>query len=150
MKCPYCGFDESNVLESRDAEEGKATRRRRECIKCNKRFTTYERVGNIELKVIKKNGQLEDYRREKLERCFEKAAWRLTPQERGKLVDDIEMQLLNWSSVEIPSKEIGKMVMETLKTVDPVAYIRFATVYLDIDNVEQFEKLVKNFKSSQK
>ncbi len=147
MKCPYCAFDESNVLESRDAEDGKVTRRRRECIKCSKRFTTYERVGNIELKVLKKDGRVEDYEREKLERCFEKAAWRLTSPERGKLVDDIEMKLLNWPSVEIPSKEIGKMVMECLKEVDPVAYIRFATVYMDITKIEEFEKIVKSFKA---
>ncbi len=147
MKCPYCAFDESNVLESRDAEDGKVTRRRRECIKCSKRFTTYERVGNIELKVLKKDGRVEDYEREKLERCFEKAAWRLTNDERSKLVDTIEMKLLNWNSVEIPSKEIGKMVMERLKEVDPVAYIRFATVYMDITKIEEFEKIVKSFKA---
>lgn len=147
MLCPYCAGDESNVLESRDAEDGKATRRRRECIKCSKRFTTYERVGNIELKVIKKDGRVEDYQREKLERCFEKAAWRLTAEERSKLIDEIEMKLLNEKSVEIPSKEIGKMVLETLKMVDPVAYIRFATVYLDINKIEEFETLLKNFKN---
>ena len=148
MKCPYCAFDESNVLESRDAEDGKATRRRRECIKCSKRFTTYERMGNIELKVVKKDGRVEDYQREKLERCFEKAVWRLTEDERSKMVDEIEMKLLNWKSVEIPSKEIGRMVMEILKKVDPVAYIRFATVYLDVNKVEEFETLLVDFKKS--
>lgn len=147
MLCPYCGFDESNVLESRDALEGRATRRRRECVKCQKRFTTYEKVGNIELKVIKKDGRVEDYAREKLERCFEKACWKLTEEERSKLIDEIEMRLLNWKSVEIPSREIGKMVMEKLKDVDPVAYIRFATIYLNIKDVEEFEKLVKSYKS---
>lgn len=146
MLCPYCGFDESNVLESRDALEGKATRRRRECLKCEKRFTTYEKVGNIELKVIKKDGSIEDYRREKLERCFEKACWKLGAEERSKLIDEIEMRLLNWPSVEIPSKEIGKMVMEKLKDIDPVAYIRFATVYMDVKDISEFEKIIKNFK----
>jgi transcriptional repressor NrdR len=146
MLCPYCGFDESNVLESRDAEEGKATRRRRECVRCQKRFTTYERVGNIELKVVKKDGRVQDYSREKLERCFEKACWKLTAEERASLIDEIEMKLLNWPSVEIPSVEIGKMVMEKLKNIDPVAYIRFATVYLNIHNVNDFEKLIKDFK----
>lgn len=146
MLCPYCGFDESNVLESRDASEGKMTRRRRECVKCNKRFTTYEQVGNIELKIVKKDGRVEDYNREKLERCFEKACWKLSADERGKLIDEIEMRLLNWESVEIPSVEIGKMVMERLKNIDPVAYIRFATVYLDIKSIEEFEKIVKSYK----
>ena len=129
MICPYCGFDESNVLESREAEDGKATRRRRECVKCKKRFTTYERVENISLKVIKKSGKVEDYSRSKLERCLEKACWRMTEEEREKIIDEIEMKLLNWKDIEIPSKEIGKMIMEKLKGVDPMAYIRFATVY---------------------
>jgi transcriptional repressor NrdR len=123
MICPYCGFDESNVLESREADDGKATRRRRECVKCGKRFTTYERVQNIDLKVIKKSGRVENYSREKLEKCFEKACWKLPVEERAKMIDEIEMKLLNWKSVEIPSKEIGKMVMEKLKEVDPMAYI---------------------------
>lgn len=145
MLCPYCGFDESNVLESRDALEGKATRRRRECVKCKKRFTTYERVENIELKVVKKDGRVEDYSREKLDKCFEKACWKLDAEQRSKVIDELEMKLLNWESVEIPSKEIGKMVMEKLKDIDPVAYIRFATIYLDIKNIEGFQKLIKSY-----
>jgi len=146
MICPYCGVDESNVLESREAEEGKATRRRRECVKCEKRFTTYERVENVELKVIKKSGKTENYCREKLERCLEKAGWRISQDDRKKMLDDIEMKLLNWKSVEIPSKEIGKLVMEKLKQVDPVAYVRFATVFLNIDSIDEFEKLLVDFK----
>jgi transcriptional repressor NrdR len=146
MLCPYCGFDESNVLESRDALEGKATRRRRECVKCLKRFTTYERVENIDLKVMKKDGRVEDYRREKLEKCFEKACWKLTAEERSKLIDEVEMRLLNWESVEIPSREIGKLVMEKLRDVDPVAYIRFATIYQNIKTVDEFESLINSYK----
>lgn len=146
MLCPYCGFDESNVLESRDALEGKATRRRRECVKCQKRFTTYERVENIDLKVMKKDGRVEDYRREKLEKCFEKACWKLTAEERSKLIDEVEMRLLNWESVEIPSREIGRIVMEKLQDVDPVAYIRFATIYQNIKTVDEFERLVNSYK----
>ncbi|MBI2465472.1 transcriptional repressor NrdR [Candidatus Shapirobacteria bacterium] len=145
MLCPYCNHDESNVLESRDAFEGKATRRRRECLKCNKRFTTYEKLGNIELKVIKKDGHIEDYRREKLEKCFEKALWRIEEDERQKLIDEIEMKLLNWESVEIPSREIGKLVMDILKRTDPVAYIRFATIYNNITEIKEFEDIIKNF-----
>ncbi len=146
MLCPYCGNDESNVLESREAEDGKATRRRRECISCKKRFTTYERVENINLKVVKKSGRVEDYSRAKLEKCLEKACWRVSVDEREKIVDEIEKRLLNWESVEIPSKEIGKMIMEKLKKVDPLAYVRFATVYLDIESIKDFEKLLVDFK----
>ncbi|MCW1949481.1 MAG: transcriptional regulator NrdR [Candidatus Shapirobacteria bacterium] len=146
MICPYCGFDESNVLESREAEDGKATRRRRECVKCKKRFTTYERVENISLKVIKKSGKVEDYSRSKLERCLEKACWRMTGDEREKIIDEIEMKLLNWKDIEIPSREIGKMLMEKLKGIDPMAYIRFASVYLDLNSIEEFKKLLVDFK----
>ncbi|MDD4976877.1 MAG: transcriptional regulator NrdR [Bacteriovorax sp.] len=146
MLCPYCGESESNVLESRDAGDGKMTRRRRECVKCKKRFTTYERVENIDLKVVKKSGKKEDYSREKLDRCFEKACWKMNREERERLVDEIEMKLLNWKSVEIPSKEIGKMVMKKLRKVDPVAYIRFATVFLEIESVDDFKNLLNDFK----
>ncbi len=146
MICPYCGFDESNVLESREAEDGKATRRRRECVKCKKRFTTYERAENISLKVIKKSGKVEDYSRNKLERCLEKACWRMTEEEREKIIDEIEMKLLNWKDIEIPSREIGKMLMEKLKGIDPMAYIRFASVYLDLNSIEEFKKLLVDFK----
>ena len=148
MLCPYCAFDESNVLESREALDGRATRRRRECLKCKKRFTTYEKVENIELKVVKKDGRTEDYNREKLEKCFEKACWKLPVEERAKMIDEIEMKLLNWKSVEIPSKEIGKMVMEKLKEVDPMAYIRFATVYLNLDDIKDFKKLLVAFRNN--
>ncbi|HOR02120.1 MAG TPA: transcriptional regulator NrdR [Candidatus Woesebacteria bacterium] len=148
MLCPYCNFNESNVLESREAEDNKATRRRRECLKCKKRFTTYERVENISLKVIKKSGRIEDYSRAKLERCMEKACWRMTEEEREKIIDEIEMKLLNWQEVEIPSKEIGKMIMEKLKKVDQMAYIRFATVYLDFNSINDFEKLLVDLKNN--
>ncbi len=146
MLCPYCNHDESNVLESRDAFDGRATRRRRECLKCKKRFTTYEKVGNIELKVVKKDGRIEDYNREKLERCFEKACWKMDNDARSRLIDEIEMKLLNWETVEIPSKEIGKMVMDKLKDIDPVAYIRFATIYLDVHNIDDFEKIISDYR----
>jgi len=146
MLCPYCGFDESNVLESRDAKDGKATRRRRECIKCKKRFTTYEEVGSVGLKVVKKSGKVENYDMQKLERCFEKACWKLTKKEKSRLIDQMEMKLLNWKAVEIPSREIGLMVMKMLKDIDPVAYVRFATVYLDIRSISDFEKLIRDYK----
>jgi len=150
MLCPYCGFDESNVLESRDAKGGKATRRRRQCLKCKKRFTTYEEVGMIDLRVIKKDGRVEDYSRTKLEKCIDKACWKLSDEEKDKVVDEIEMKLLNWNSVEIPSKEIGSIVLEKLKKIDPVAYIRFATIYMNIKKIEEFEELIKKFKVYQK
>lgn len=117
-------------------------------MECDKRFTTYERVENIEIKVIKKDGRVEEYQRAKLERCFEKACWKLTPEERGKMIDEIEMRLLNYETVEVPSREIGKLVMETLKHVDQMAYIRFATVYMDLKNVNEFEKIINDLRAN--
>jgi transcriptional repressor NrdR len=102
-------------------------------------------MGSIELKVIKKDGRVEDYQREKLERCFERALWRIDDEKRQKMIDEIEMKLLNWESVEIPSREIGKLVMNVLKKTDPVAYVRFATIYLDIKNVGDFKKIIEEF-----
>lgn len=143
--CPYCGFDESNVLESRVSQEGRSTRRRRECVTCKKRFTTYERVENVELKVRKRDGSVEDYSRDKLIRCIDHACWKLSPEERLKIVDELEMKLLNLDGIEVPSMDIGVMVMDKLKNIDPVAYIRFATVYKKIGSVEEFENLVKDY-----
>ena len=146
MKCPKCQSMETKVIDSRVIEEGQSIRRRRECESCKKRFTTYERVENVSLKVIKKSGKIEDFSREKLERCLEKAGWRISEENRKKMLDDIEMKLLNWKGVEIPSKEIGMLVMDKLKQIDPVAYVRFATVFLDINSVDDFKKLLVEFK----
>jgi transcriptional repressor NrdR len=149
MLCPYCGFDQSSVLESRDTEDGKVTRRRRECLKCGKRFTTYERVGNIELKVIKKDGSLEDFDPEKIKKGVGKACWKrpVKKEQIQKIVDEIEIRLLNRKSTRVPSKDIGKMVMNRLKKVDPIAYLRFASVYLDVKKLEDFESIIKEVKN---
>lgn len=146
MLCPYCNSEELTVLESRETEDSKVTRRRRECVECKKRFTTYERVGNIELKVIKKSGKVENFSREKLGKCIDKACFRMSEEEKEALIGEIEMKLLNWKSVEIPSKEIALMIMNKLKEKDPMAYIRFATVYMDINSIKDFEKLLIDFK----
>jgi len=146
--CPYCAGNQSSVLESRDAEDGGVTRRRRECLKCRKRFTTYERIGNIDLKVIKKDGRLEDFDPEKIKRGIEKACWKRPVDSTAiqKAVDDIELKLLNRKSTRIPSRDIGQMVMNRLKKIDDVAYLRFASVYLDIDKIEDFEKIIREAK----
>lgn len=146
MYCPYCGFDQSSVLESRDAEEGVVTRRRRECVKCGKRFTTYERVGNIDLKIQKKDGSLQSFDPQKLVRGIKKACWK-RPVEEEKIqsvTDEIEMMLLNRRKNIIPSKDVGKMVLSRLKRIDKIAYLRFASVYLDLDSIADFEKLIKD------
>ena len=152
MYCPYCGFDQNSVLESRDAEEGRVTRRRRECLKCKKRFTTYERIGNIDFKVIKKDGRAEDFDVEKIKRGIKKACWKrpVVQEQIEDLADEIEMKLLNRKTSEVPSRDIGQMVMTRLKKMDDVAYLRFASVYLDFKDLEEFKEFLQKFKNGQK
>ncbi len=145
MICPYCGHAESGVLESRDAEEGRVIRRRRECEKCKKRFTTYERVGNIDLKVVKKDGRKEDFLREKVERGVRKACWKrpVSEEEIQEVVDEIEMMLLNRKKTEVPSRDVGGLVLTRMKKLDSIAWVRFASVYLDFDDLGDFENYLK-------
>ncbi len=145
MNCPYCGHDNSNVLESREAEEGRVVRRRRECEKCDKRFTTYERVGNIGLKVVKKDGRKEVFCREKLEKGVRKACWKrdVLEKDMNEVVDEVEMMLLNRKSTEIPSRDIGKLLLTRIKRLDQMAYIRFASVYLDFKDINEFRSYLR-------
>lgn len=143
MKCPYCGFEVSNVLESRGTSEENCIRRRRECEGCHKRFTTYERVS-VALRVIKRNGQWEEFNRGKLEKGIIKACWKreVGAQQIDNLIDEIEMKLLNRHDPEIKSSSIGKMVLTRLKKIDTIAYLRFASVYLELNSVVDFRHLL--------
>lgn len=145
MKCPYCGSNETEVVETRDSEDLETIRRRRECLKCNKRFTTYERIENVNLVVIKKDGKREQFDRDKLKagiiRSCEKTTVSLEDIE--KIVTEIERELRNADSVEVESKKIGQLVSAKLKTKDKVAYIRFSSVFKRFVDVEDFEKEVK-------
>lgn len=144
MICPYCANQDTQVLESRALPESDGIRRRRECKKCNKRFTTHEKVVNLDLKVIKKNGHLEDYDREKLLKGVKKACYkREVPDEIiESLVDEIEMKLLQRKTVQIRSSEIGKMVLNRLRKVDELAFMRFASVYMDFSNANDFRQFI--------
>ena len=145
MKCPYCGSKDTEVVETRDSEDLETIRRRRECLACNKRFTTYERIENINLIVIKKDGKREQFNRDKLKagiiRSCEKTKVSLDDIE--KIVTEIERELRGADSVEVESKRIGQMVASRLKTLDKVAYIRFSSVFRRFVDVEDFEKEVK-------
>jgi transcriptional repressor NrdR len=145
MKCPYCGSKETEVVETRDSEDLDTIRRRRECQKCQKRFTTYERVENIHIIVIKKDGKREQFSREKLKqgllRACEKTA--VTHDEIEKIVTEVEQELRSLGTVEIESKKIGQMVATRLKKIDKIAYIRFASVFKRFVDVEDFEKEVR-------
>ncbi len=145
MRCPYCGSSETSVLESRDSEDGQVTRRRRECTKCQKRFTTYERVEQVDLKVVKKDGSKESFEREKIKNGIMLACQKteVNEEEVDDVIEDIEMRLLNRKSTEISSSDIGRMVLTRLKKLDKVAYLRFASVFLEFGSVEEFRKEIK-------
>ena len=140
MKCPYCGFEESKVIDSRSADDGERIRRRRECLKCMKRFTTYETVERLPLMLVKRDGTREPYDRNKLLAGVMKACEkRPVPQARlEQLVDAVEQKLFGTLETEISSQKIGEMVMEELKHVDEVAYVRFASVYRQFKDINTF------------
>ena len=146
MKCPYCGFGESKVIDSRPVEENSSIRRRRECLKCSKRFTTYEMVETISLVVIKRDMSRQPYDRNKviggLMRACEKRP--VSQAQMENIADDIESEFSQSLTREIESNSIGEMIMDRLKNLDEVAYVRFASVYKRFSNLETFmEELQK-------
>lgn len=140
MKCPYCGYKESKVIDSRPAEEGSSIRRRRECLSCAKRFTTYETVESLPMVVIKKDGSRQSFDRNKvmngLIRACEKRPVSFSTME--EIVNEIEQTLQNEMEREVSSAEIGELVMERLKKVDEVSYVRFASVYRQFKDINTF------------
>jgi transcriptional repressor NrdR len=145
MRCPYCISKDSEVIETRASEDIDTIRRRRECLKCKKRFTTYERIENVNLFVIKKDGKRELFDRDKLKagiiRSSEKTS--VSIEQIETIVSDIEKDLKGADSIEIESKKIGQMVSVKLKKLDKVAYIRFSSVFKRFVDIEDFEKEVK-------
>jgi transcriptional repressor NrdR len=144
MRCPFCGSEETQVKDSRPTEDNSAIRRRRSCPACNSRFTTFERIQLRELMVVKSNGKRQVFDRDKLYQSIDKAV-RKRPVETERverLVSSIVRRLESMGETEIPSKEIGALVMEGLKALDPVAYVRFASVYRNFREVNDFEKFV--------
>ena len=144
MKCPYCECVESKVIDKRDSKNYEDTRRRRECLKCGKRYTTYERVESFTLTILKKDKTCEQYEREKLLKGLLRACEkRPIPKEKiEQIVDDIEVELRNAKDIEIPSKHIGRLIIKKLKKLDKIAYIRFASVYKEFEDPCEFEKEV--------
>ena len=142
MKCPYCASTETNVVDSRVVEEQSAIRRRRVCSKCDKRFTSYERVEGIELKVMKKDGTREDFTREKLKRGIVKATWKrpVSMSDIDDLIEEVEQRLRRKNSKEVKSWEIGNLVLNRLKKLDPLAYLLFASVYRDFNDLADFKE----------
>lgn len=149
MKCPYCGFHESKVIDSRRLEETNSIKRRRECLSCEKRFSTYERVELAPLVVIKKNGTREQFDRQKLLRGIMHACEKrpVSIETMETLVSEIETALNNDLMQEVDSEKIGELVMDKLKNIDEVAYVRFASVYRQFRDIntfmEELQKLLK-------
>jgi transcriptional repressor NrdR len=142
MKCPYCSHDNTDVVETRDSEDLGTTRRRRECSKCEKRFTTYERVESVPLIVIKKDGRKEQFEREKLKHGILKACEKTLVglEDIERIIEEVDRELRGLDGVEIESKKLGQMVATRLKKIDKIAYIRFASVFRRFVDVEDFEK----------
>lgn len=145
MKCPFCRKTETKVTDKREAGEN-AIRRRRECLECGKRFTTYERLESPEIKIIKKDGRKEDFDRNKIKSGILKAVQKrpVTEEQVQAAVDAIEAKLRDEDSTEIPSKKVGELVMKELKRLDKVAYIRFASVYKEFTDLDDFKEELKN------
>lgn len=140
MRCPYCDFHKDRVVDSRESKEGRSIRRRRECSQCGRRFTSYERIEQIPYMVIKKGGHRETFQRSKILRGLLRACEKrpVSPQQLEELIDAVEQRLTDSSAREISSLEIGQFLMDKLKRIDKVAYVRFASVYLDFKDVQEF------------
>ena len=140
MKCPFCGFSESKVIDSRPADEGASIRRRRECLSCGKRFTTYETVESLPMVVVKKDGSRQSFERRKvlggMIRACEKRPVPLAELE--KIASEIEQDLQNSMEREVSTEDIGEKVMDRLRSVDQVAYVRFASVYRQFKDIDTF------------
>ena len=147
MRCPFCGKDNTRVIDSRPAEDGNAIRRRRECDVCRKRFTTYEKVEMIPLIVIKKDNNRETYDRSKIEGGVFRACHKrpISADQIKSMIDEVEAGIFKKEAREISSREIGEMVMEKLKDLDSVAYVRFASVYREFKDVNTFMDELKKF-----
>ncbi|HIH39808.1 TPA: transcriptional repressor NrdR [Candidatus Woesearchaeota archaeon] len=142
MRCSFCGNEETRVSDKRELEEGAKTRRRRECLKCKKRFTTYEEAEKVDLSIIKRDERREPFNKQKLLSGFLKACEKrpISREAIEQAVNEIEQEILNLETKEVSTKTIGEMVINKLKNMDKVAYIRFASVYKQFADVEDFKK----------
>lgn len=145
MKCPFCGEDSTKVVDSRDISEGRTIRRRRECEKCTRRFTTYEELESLKISVVKRDGRRQEFSREKLQsglsRAFEKRP--LAEENIERILSEVEYELHSKHIKEVGSRDIGKMVLRKIKEVDEVAYLRFASVYKAFGSATSFQKEIE-------
>lgn len=148
MRCPYCEYHDSKVIDSRAAEEGNSIRRRRECLQCSKRFTTYEMVEDLPLRVVKKDGRRTAFDRSKILSGLMKACEKrpISIEVLEEAVDKVEKELRNSMVREIPSRQIGELVMKYLRELDHVAYVRFASVYREFTDIDNFMQELESLK----
>ena len=148
MKCPYCGDPTTQVIDTRENEEGDTVRRRRRCLGCDKRFTTYERIELKLPQIVKKNGSRVEYDREKLEGSLMLALRKrpVTTESVEAAIDRIEEKLISFGEREVPSEKIGELVMRELRKLDKIAYIRFASVYRNFEDVNEFSEAIREVK----
>jgi transcriptional repressor NrdR len=140
MKCPFCGHPEDKVIDSRESKEGELIRRRRECLQCSRRFTTYERIDEIPYMVVKKDGRREKFERQKVMTGLLKASEKrpISMSKLAEIIDEVEGRLAENPDRELATTEIGEMLMRRLRSLDKIAYVRFASVYRDFQDVEAF------------
>lgn len=156
MRCPFCRVDNDRVIDSRSCEEGFAIRRRRECLQCKRRYTSYERLEAMSLKVVKKDGMRDPYSREKMRSGLAKACWKrpISDEQIDALVSGIESHIHANYDTEIPSDELGELVMQALSELDQVAYVRFASVYREFkdarDFVDELQPMLKRRRNNTK
>lgn len=150
MQCPFCKSQDTAVIDSREADNGDAIRRRRVCESCGRRFTTYERVEGVDLKVVKKDGAKENFDRDKIKRGLIKATWKrpITMYQIEILIEDVEAKLRQKNVTEIKSWEIGNLVLNRLKKLDALSYLLFASVYRDFADLQDFESEIQKLKTT--
>jgi len=148
MKCIYCGFTETRVIDKRTSEQGDISRRRRECLKCEKRFTTYEKADKADIFVIKKDGVKEPFDQDKLEKSIKSACSKrpVTDEQILDIVEELEIRLTNRNTNHVSTSELGRMVLTRIKKLDLVSYMRFASVFLDFEDLEDFQKEISKLK----
>ncbi|HDK7158266.1 TPA: transcriptional repressor NrdR [Clostridium botulinum] len=146
MKCPYCAYGESKVVDSRSTEDGSSIRRRRECLKCNRRYTTYEKIETTPILVIKKNMSREYFDRNKIVNGLMKACQKrpVSRKQIEQIADEVERHISNEMLTEVNTDEIGQIIMKNLKKIDEVSYVRFASVYRQFKDINTFMKEIKN------
>jgi transcriptional repressor NrdR len=144
MKCPYCHVDNDRVIDSRASQDGYVIRRRRECLHCHRRYTTYERMEEPTIKIVKKDGSRVPFQRQKIRAGLEKACWKrqISSEQIDAIVSSVEQEILARLDTEVESRELGDMVMQRLRDLDQVAYVRFASVYRDFTDAQDFMREV--------